>query len=344
MRVLLGLMVFSFIGLSACQPKDLKIVNPRFSKSNDDKNTAAQKTTEVNPVSHEDMFQYALTRLHQGIQLSRLNEDSDSCIKKATTFEDSRYRIVRYSAYAECSLIGALQSEGLQIVGSRALYEVSLARKNAKKDFSIDNLESVVLSTKNPLNVKITPAEESKRKGSVEFDEEISLNLIRLESADAFQFIFITESGSDINDQKVEIHGELHFDAVAKKLTKLYLKDLKIKDERVLKSSTHTMEIKLQYKEANDPLVPALVFDINEQECWMLSGQGFLKKAKNGFVNYVEEKAEDKQQSKQKSTAGVVSFDINKEQLTMGQQVTKWPTCTTNPSGLAVAYGAIFLK
>ena len=267
-----------------------------------------------------------------------MNPTFDSCVKQRVIFENARYRELSY-AFKDCSLSDSLQSEGLHILANRAEYEVKIAKKNSEKDFSLENLESLILSTAIPLKVSIASAEGSSRKGAVDIIEEVTLRLHRVEGSNVFELKFSTQGQFANGTQETYLDGYLHYDEVQKKFVQMHLKELSIKDQRA-----QVNEINLQYKEIDDAENPALSLEINDQECWMLSGTGLLKKVKNGFINYVEEKAVEKKPSTGKSLAGVVTFDLSKEHLSIGQQVTKWPACNASPTGLAVAYGAIFLK
>lgn len=369
MRVLLGLTVFSFIGLSACQPKDIKVENPRFNK-NSNNNNAGLGSLGKSEVTHEDMFQYALTRLDQGINLARFKYSDKACTKLAVLHEDAKMKVYTYS-HQNCSLKEGAQSDDLVILGDRGVYEITFTKQDESKDFTFDNLQTLSLVTRVPLDVNIYPDNQSKRGGSVGLSEQTYLQITKTELADLWQFTFSVqsrfyehvvsskwESRAD-GEQSVYFRGQLKYDVAKKSLARVYLNEVNLKDirpkeirstERKAKgqSEPETKEFKqiigisLKYNDIDDKETPALALDISEEECWGLAGQGLLKKISTGFVNYIDKKSKDKKSSDELP----ILFNLTSEQLSLGARVVKWPSCNKeNPRVMSkIAYGAIFLK
>lgn len=363
MRIFRALTVSGFIALSACQPSDSKVENPNaFNKdSNSGFNSLGRSE-----VSHEDMFQYALTRLHQGLLYVRTKPSDNSCVKIVPLSQTAKSLSTSYT-YNDCNLGGGAQSDDLLILGDRGVFDITVTKVDETKGATMDNIETVSLVTRVPLEITMNPSKGSGRKGTSILTEELYLQLAKIKDTNQFHFIFSVQGklfehvisskweSRTNGEQSVYFRGVLNYDLEKKALDKVYVRDLVLKDirpkiakstERVKRGETvktrefnQVVNINLKYDAIDGKDVPPLVLEVNEQDCWILSGQGLLKKISSGFINHTDKKENSK------SNAGVVLFDLNKDQLALGPKVSKWPSCDKSAALTPrVAYGAVFIK
>lgn len=363
MRIFRALTVSGFIALSACQPSDSKVENPNaFNKdSNSSFNSLGRSD-----VSHEDMFQYALTRLHQGLLYVRSKPSDNSCVKIVPLSQTAKSSSMSYT-YNDCNLGGGAQSDDLLILGDRGVFDITITKVDEAKDTAMGNVESISLVTRVPLEITMNPSKGSGRKGTSVLTEELYLQLVKVKDTNQFHFIFSVQGklfervvsskweSTTNGEQNLYFRGVLNYDPEKKALDKVYVRDLVLKDFRPKKARSterpprgktaqtrdfnQIVNINLKYDAIDGKDVPPLVLEVNEEDCWILSGQGLLKKISSGFINHNDKKENSK------SAAGVVLFDLNKDQLALGPKVSKWPSCDKSAAiSPKVAYGAIFIK
>lgn len=357
MRILNATFFGLFLTLAACQPKDVKLPDPK-SKNNQSSGFNTMGNSTATP---EDIFQYALTRLHQVVVLSRLTPDS-ACIDHNILYEDSKNKTTALS-YHNCSLDQSPQAENLSVLIDRGVHEVIMTKKEEKQGFDFQNLQSFVLTTRVPVDIRINPTGKTNRRGSASISEQTYFQLTQdLEAENTFQFIFSVQGrfyetvvasqwDSRTNGtQEIYFRGRVTYDPAKRGLGKMYIQEISVKDVRPkvvnIKASgfrdtfkpaekkefTQTLNIYLTYGEPGSIENPALAFDINEKDCWTLAGQGQIKRTSNGFVNAT---AADKKSD---------FFSLNKEKLVLGGRAINWPSCSKMLTPMDIAYGAIFIK
>ena len=319
--------------------------------------------------SHEDMFQYALTRLHQVLLIPYLsNSKSTPCAKLAVLREDGK-TLYASQAYQKCSVKGP-QAEDLTIQTSRGVHEIIVTRKDEKVDYNLANLQSMTLTTRVPMDISIGTFGKSLRRGNAILSETTYFQLVEDTSRPhTYQFIFSVQgriyenvnssqwdSRTSNGEQNVDVRGWVAYDPVTQLVDKIYVQELNLKDLRPREvtskakpSGSRTsssnqpekrqfnqmMSVNLNYNEPEAAENPALMFKVNTQECWSLDAAGRLSKGSSGYIS----------QDAQKGGKDVVEFNLNNELLVIGKKVVSWPSCEKGKATpVGVAYGASFIK
>lgn len=367
MRVSQSLLALFFLGVAACQPKDVKI-----NRFNNAPRTGASGFSEMSTTTatHEDMFQYSLTRLQQMLSLVKVTtkDPSSSCVQ-SVVLQDSGKNQINSLSYQNCVLDQAPQSEDLSIAIDRGIHEINFIKKDEKQSLSFDNLQAMTLITRVPMDIHIQPTAKSLRRGVSDISEDIFFQLVADSArANFFQFQFKVQGKffEQVNtaqwdsrtngEENIFLRGWIAYDPAQKVISKVYLQEMTIKDIRPKdltmksigsggskkkgaaatqdeaeqkKQSTQIMSVYLKYGTPEDAKNPALAFSINEQDCWSLYGEGRLQKTKNGFESFTDDKGSKEKKSTDKPAAisKGILFNVDNEKLTLGESIAKWPGC-----------------